>query len=144
MYLKGIILSPLYLIMAGIAGAPGIGIHLRSMAFGARLLLSGRVPLKMCYHYIFFPMDSTRYPEFHEVWKSLKSFPFSHYLDVSSPRLMPLLLLKEAPNATAVMINPDVSDMQDTGDWQRSWVEMRCGFQRHLEDAKVAPASLIL
>ena len=33
--LKGILLSPLYLVMASIAGAPGIGVHLRCVAIGA-------------------------------------------------------------------------------------------------------------
>ncbi len=59
-------------------------------------------------------MDSTRYFEFQEVWKSVNSLAFTHYLDVSSPRLMPLFLLKEAPEATAELINPDLSDLRET------------------------------
>jgi SAM-dependent methyltransferase len=146
MYLKGIMLSPLYLIMASIASGPGIVFHLRSIAMGARLLLSGSVSLELCYHYVFSPMDSTRYFEFHEVWKILKSLSFSRYLDVSSPRLMPLLLLKAAPKATAVLINPDPSDLQDTERLANILgLKSRCEFfNSTLGDAKVAPASFDL
>ncbi len=35
----------------------------------------------------FFPMDSTRYFEFHEVWKSVEGFAYTRHLDVSSPPL---------------------------------------------------------
>lgn len=111
---KGILLSPLYLVMAHIAGAPGIGFHLRCAAAGTRLLITGRASLKTCYNSVFFPLDSTRYFEFYEVWKSLKGVAFTRYLDVSSPRLMPLLLLKAAPGATAELINPDLSDLRET------------------------------
>jgi len=113
-HLKGIILSPLYLLMGKIAGAPGTCFHLRCAATGTNLLFTGRASLKTCYNLIFFPMDSTRYFEFHEVWKSAKHFTFTHYLDVSSPRLMPLLLLKAASKATAMLLNPDRSDLQVT------------------------------
>ena len=51
--LKGILLSPLYLVMAHIAGAPGIGFHLRCVATGTNLLFTGRASLKTCYNYLF-------------------------------------------------------------------------------------------
>lgn len=111
--LKGILLSPLYIVMAHIAGAPGIGFHLRCVAIGTNLLFTGRASLKTC-RYFFSPMDSTRYFEFHEVWKSVKDLVFTRYLDVSSPRLMPLILLKAAPGATAELINPDTTDLKET------------------------------
>ncbi len=112
--LKGIFFSPLYLVMAQIAGAPGIGFHLRCAATAAILFITRRISLKTCYNYLFLPMDSTRYFEFHEVWKRLEGFSFRRYLDVSSPRLMPLLLLKAAPGATAELINPDSNDLRET------------------------------
>jgi len=112
--LKGILLSPLYLVMAHIAGAPGIGFHLRCVATGKHLLFTRRASLKTCNMYLFSPMESTRYFEFHEVWKSVKGLAFKNYLDVSSPRLVPLLLLKTAPWATAVLINPDSGDLKET------------------------------
>ena len=114
MGLKGILLSPLYLVMASIAGAPGIGVHLRCAATGVRLLLTGRASLIMCYNYLFSPMDSTRYFEFHEVLNGLAHVPFYRYLDVSSPRIIPLMLLMQNRTAVADMINPDSRDMQES------------------------------
>lgn len=145
-HLKGIILSPIYLLMASIAGAPGIGFHLRCMATGARLLFTGRASLEMCYNYLFFPMDSTRYFEFHEAWKSANSFPFKRYLDISSPRLMPLFLLKEAPMASAELINPDLGDLQETEHLVNALgLRSRCKlFNGTLENAALTPASFDL
>jgi SAM-dependent methyltransferase len=58
-------------------------------------------------------MDSTRYFEFHEVFKSLAHVPFNRYLDVSSPRIVPLLLLMQNKVAVADLINPDKRDIEE-------------------------------
>jgi SAM-dependent methyltransferase len=144
--LKGILLSPLYLVMAHIAGAPGIGFRLRCVAIGAYLMLTGRAKLKMCYHYLFFPMDSTRYFEFHEVWKSVNGLAFTRYLDVSSPRLMPLFFLKAAPGATAELINPDPTDLRETEQLANALgLKSRCKFFNGiLDNAGFTPGSFDL
>jgi len=59
-------------------------------------------------------MDSTRYFEFHEVLNSLAHVSFCRYLDVSSPRLVPFMLLMQNKAAIADMINPDSRDIQKT------------------------------
>lgn len=110
----GALLAPLYLAAASYLGAPGTGFHLRCIAHGLRLFLTGRTSLRTCYTLLFTPMDSTRYFEFHEVWQQLGGFAGGRYLDISSPRLAPLLLLKESSAATAEFINPDSSDIQRT------------------------------
>jgi SAM-dependent methyltransferase len=145
-HLQGLILSPFYLLLSRFAGGPGLAFHLRCMALGARLFLSGRASLEACYNYLFFPMDSTRYIEFHEVWKSLKGFSFSRYLDVSSPRLMPLFLLKANPEATGTLLNPDNSDLQETERLAEALnVRSRCQFFNNtLQDANVSSASFDL
>jgi SAM-dependent methyltransferase len=145
-HLKGILLSPLYLVMAHIAGAPGIGLHLRCVAIGTSLLLTGRASLKTCYIYLFLPMDSTRYFEFHEVWKRLKGLAFTRYLDVSSPRLMPLFLLKATPGATAELINPDSIDLRETEKLANALgLKARCEFSNcTIEDARLTSASFDL
>ncbi|MGA2462864.1 MAG: class I SAM-dependent methyltransferase [Thermodesulfobacteriota bacterium] len=144
--LKGILLSPLYLVMAHIAGVPGIGFHLRCVATGTNLLFTGRASLKTCYNYLFSPMVSTRYFEFHEVWKSVKGLAFTRYLDVSSPRLMPLFLLKAAPGATAELINPDSSDLRETEKLAIALgLKSRCEvFNGILDKAGFTPASFDL
>jgi SAM-dependent methyltransferase len=91
-------------------------------------------------------MDSTRYFEFHEVWKSVKGLALTRYLDVSSPRVMPLFLLKEAPRATAVIINPDSSDLKETEKLANALgLEAHCEFINcTIEDAILTTASFDL
>ena len=144
--LKGILLSPLYLVVAYIAGSPGIGFHLRCAAIGTKLLFTGRASLKTCYRLLFSPMDSTRYFEFHEVWKSVEGLVFTRYLDVSSPRLMPLFLLKATLGATAEFINPDPTDLKETEELAGALgIKSRCEFFNGiLDDARFTPDSFDL
>ncbi len=74
-------------------------------------------------------MDSTRYFEFHEAWSVIKDFQFKRYLDISSPRLLPLLLLKMNTGATAEFINPDAEDLKETENLARAFgLRSRCNF----------------
>jgi len=111
--LVGIFLMPCYVIAAQILGTPGITIHIKCAYLGVRLFLLRRISLRTCYFLICFPMDSTRYFEFHEVLKSLVHIPFYRYLDVSSPRIVPLLLLMQNRVAVAEMMNPDKRDIEE-------------------------------
>ncbi len=108
------ILMPFYLLSAFFLGAPGIKIHLKCIVIGARLLFSRQIPLIKACRLIFFPMDSTRYFEFHEALKNISQQPFSKYLDISSPRMLPLLLLLKNKTSNAEMINPDNLDIAET------------------------------
>ncbi len=112
--LKAALLSPPYLLLAWLRGAPGIGLHLRIAATGARLLLRGKAAFRTGVGLMLFPMDSTRYFEFEEVWKSARSRPFERWLDVSSPRWVPLLLLQATPGVSADLMNPDAADLAQT------------------------------
>jgi SAM-dependent methyltransferase len=91
-------------------------------------------------------MDSTRYFEFHEVWKSVSGLASIRYLDVSSPRLLPLFFLKAAPGATAQLINPDSSDLKDTEKLANALgLKSRCEFFNGiLENAGLTPVSFDL
>lgn len=146
MRLKGILVSPIYLVMAGIAGGPGIGIHLRCAAIGARLLLTGHMSLSRCYNYLFFPMDSTRYFEFPEVLNGLAHVPFNNYLDVSSPRLVLLMLLMRNKAAAATILNPDNADLQKTVRLAASLgLTNRCRFvDKTIEKTEFAPGTFDL
>lgn len=146
MRLKGILLLPIYLLLASISGASGISFHLRCIAVGLGLLLKGRISLKTCYYLVFVPIESTRYFEFQEVWKSVGGLTFTRYLDVSSPRLLPLLLLKATPMATAVLINPDLSDLKITNKLASDFgLKSRCGlFNGTIEDARLTLSSFDL
>ncbi len=113
--LVGIFLTPWYLIAAMTLRTPGIRIHIKCAFLAVRLFLFRHISLSKCYSLICFPMDSTRYFEFHEVLKGLAHVPFCKYLDVSSPRLIPLILLLQNRNAVVDMINPDIQDTQEAG-----------------------------
>ncbi len=105
---------PCYLIAALILKTPGIKIHIKCAILAMRLLLSRRISLRTCYWLIFLPMDSTRYFEFHEVFKNMKHVDFNRYLDISSPRILPVMLLMQNKEVAADMINPDSNDIRET------------------------------
>ena len=107
-------LTPVYFAAAWLLGAPGIAVQLNCALLALRLFFAGRISAGSCYFLMFSPMDSTRYFEFHEVLKSLTAAPFSRWLDVSSPRLVLLLLLLRNKKAAAELINPDGSDARQT------------------------------
>lgn len=89
--------------------------RLRCLRLGlCGLLRPGRLPLSTCFHLLFMPMESTRYFEFEFVWQVLAQRPLKRYLDVSSPRLLPLLLLQLRKPAAADLINPNPRDLAQT------------------------------
>ena len=123
------ILTPPYLLMAHRCRTPGLLFHLDCALLGLRLLFRKKntVPTEMIYAILFHPMDSTRYFEFDFVWNALSSEPFNRYLDVSSPRLFPILLVAKRPEVAAEMINPDGKDILQTESLVRALgLESRC------------------
>jgi SAM-dependent methyltransferase len=140
------LLAPVYLAAGWLKGAPGTGLHLRIVGIALRLMLRGRLAFRTCAGYVFFPMDSTRYFEFGEVWKSAKAGAFTRYLDVSSPRFAPLLLLKATPGATAEFLNPDAGDLAETRALAAAMkLDSRLGFFNGvLEKAPYPPSSFDL
>jgi SAM-dependent methyltransferase len=117
-YLQGAALTPLYWLLARCRGAPGLAFHCRCARLGLRLLRRGGagLPLGWAYHLIFRPMDSTRYFELDFAWRSLADLVTGRYLDISSPRLLPILLVEDRPGLSADLLNPDVHDLQITRD----------------------------
>jgi SAM-dependent methyltransferase len=144
--LVGAILAPLHMMVAWILGAPGIKIHLKCAFLTLRLILLWRISLRKAYLLIFFPLDSTRYFELHDVLKNAFHVPFSRCLDVSSPRLLPLLLLMRNKAAVANMINPDIQDMEETKRLADALgIADRCTFKScTIEEAKYAAESFDL
>lgn len=58
------------------------------------------------------PMDSFRYFEFDFAWRAVSELPrLVDYLDVSSPRLFPLVVLRYRAGMTAHLLNPDGEDL---------------------------------
>lgn len=109
----GAVLSPLYWLLAYRYPTPGLDFYCRAARFGFDLL---RAPISpgWAYQFIFNPMDSTRYFEFDFAWRVLAALPIQNYLDVSSPRLFPLILLRAKRAMRAELINPDADDLTTT------------------------------
>jgi SAM-dependent methyltransferase len=145
MKLKGNLLGPIFWLAAWVAGGPGLGFHLKCAGLGLLALVTRRLK-RGSYGLIFFPMDSTRYFEFHEAWTRLKSLPFKRYLDVSSPRLLPFMLARANARATVELINPDPKDIRDTEQFFTSFrVNQRCRFRGcTIEQTNFSPSSFDL
>lgn len=110
----GLALLPAYLAAARALGAPGIGVHLRLAGLALRLWREKRIPSRTAYTMSCAPLDSTRYFEFEEVLRAAGGAAFGTLLDVSSPRLIPLLLVKDRPGVRAHLANPDPKDLAET------------------------------
>jgi len=143
--LAGSVLSPAYWLLAHRYHVPGLGLRLESARLGLRLLYNHKAPFSYAeiYGLLFWPMHSTRYFEFDFMWKSLSDVPFRYYLDISSPRLFPILLLSARPEITAELVNPDKKDLQDTARFVRACgIDSRCHLQdRLIEEAALTPES---
>ena len=115
-YLVGAALSPAYWLLAHCLRTPGLRFHRRCAALGLQLLFRRDAPLPLgwSYEFMFRPMDSTRYFEFDFMWRALAGIPFARYLDVSSPRLFPLLLIRDRRALSADLMNPDREDLATT------------------------------
>jgi SAM-dependent methyltransferase len=138
--LIGVLLSPYYVIAALCLGTPGVALHVRCARLGVRLFILGRISLSTFYSLVCCPMDSIRYFEFHEALSSLAHVPFSTYLDVSSPNILPLMLLMKNRTAVADLVNPDNRDLVYTEQLALAFgVARRCIFTNStIEMAKCA------
>lgn len=82
------------------------------------------------YSLLFWPMDSTRYFEFAFMWDALSKLSISHYLDVSSPRLFPIVLTLKKHGIFAELLNPDAADLSSTANMvQALSLEKRCNLR---------------
>jgi len=81
-----------------------------------RLLRTRRehISLADIWRLLLFPMDSFRYFELNFVWDALSNHAINYYLDVSSPRLLPLMLARRKRHLRAHLINPDPADLAFT------------------------------
>ena len=143
--LTGGVLGPLYWLAAHRYGTPGLGFHRRCALLGLSLLVRKRAPLPLGWSYdlMFRPMDSTRYFEFDFAWRGLADAPFRRFLDVSSPRLFPLLLLRHRSLSEGDLINPDAADLAWTAKLAAAaGLAGRCRTQRlRIQDVTFAPGS---
>jgi predicted SAM-dependent methyltransferase len=75
-------------------------------------------------------MDSTRYFEFAFMWDAISKMSFSRYLDVSSPRLFPIILVLKKHELFAELLNPDAADLTSTANLIEALrLENRCSLR---------------
>lgn len=138
---KASVLTPLYWASAQALDTPGLHIQARAFALGLRTLIAGRhpLPLREISRVLAFPLDSVRYFELDFMWAALRNLHFRRYLDVSSPRLVPLLLLAAKRDLEADLLNPDDRDLETTTQFVRAArLERRC----RLHNVTIAEAGL--
>jgi len=134
-----------YATLAHLKGLPGLEVRFRIASLAARALRnrSGGAPSStMLYEMFCFPMDSTRYFEFDFMWRKMKALEARDYLDVSSPRLLPLLFV-DSRAVSATFVNPDANDLAQTEALSRACLlGSRCRFENCLlQDLDVPPDS---
>lgn len=138
--------SAAYLAAAWSRGAPGLGVHLQLLLLGAQLLLRRRIPRATAGGLMVAPLDSVRYFEVDFCLRAALGIPAGRYLDLSSPRALPLLLLRQNPALSGELLNPDERDLAET----RALVAA-CGLQERctlraapIAGAQIAPESCAL
>lgn len=110
--LWGLAFLPYGLAVAWMKGAPGLGVRLQCVSLGWRALLAG--DFRRAFVLIANPMDSFRYFEFDFAFAAVQGATVDRYFDVSSPRLLPLMIVRSRPGLTADMLNPQARDLRDT------------------------------
>lgn len=124
----GLVLFPFYWFAASIVGTPAMMLRWRFLWFGIRLLFRGGEYVT-AYRCVVSPMDSVRHFEFDFFWRRARAGKTVHLLDVSSPRLISLMLLDKQPGLCAHLMNPDAKDLARTVSIAKSMLlEHRCTF----------------
>jgi SAM-dependent methyltransferase len=115
--LKGVLLAPLYWMCAYYYGLPGLYLQRYCFTLGALLSVppSSGLPFNERYHLLRGTLDSTRYFECDFAWRHLIQLgKVRTFLDVSSPRMFPLIVMVRRRAHKAYLLNPDVADLLKT------------------------------
>jgi SAM-dependent methyltransferase len=114
--LVGGVLSPAHWLLAHRYHVPGLRFRVDCARLGLSLLCnrSASISYPDIYHLLFWPMDSTRYFEFAFIWNVVSELSTPRYLDVSSPRLFPIILILRKHEVIAELMNPDTADLTAT------------------------------
>ena len=128
--LASLVLVPSYAVAAAAIGTPGMRFHLEAVSAAVRLVTHGTGLVAQAGRLALYPMDSTRYFEFDWVWSRLQRLgSVKNYLDVSSPRLLPLSYVRRSNVERAWFVNPDARDLETTRQWADALsLTSRCGF----------------
>jgi SAM-dependent methyltransferase len=143
--LVGGALFPVYWALGYAVRTPGLTFRMLCALKGLRLLFRKR-DYARAYSLLVAPLDSVRYFEFDFMWHRVKKIRPQSYLDVSSPRMLPLMVVDQDKSLVADLINPDMNDLPETVLLAQSFgVEDRCRFHSTLiEDAPLQAESFDL
>ncbi|MBI2745584.1 MAG: methyltransferase domain-containing protein [Burkholderiales bacterium] len=129
--LRGMVGAPVYWCLAYATKTPGLQFRRYFALKGLQPLLRGR-GAKKAYRLMVMPLDSLRYFEFEFMWSAAKDSSARYCLDVSSPRLFPLMLADRL-NLRVELTNPDGKDLAETRAWAVFMgVDRQCGFHAQL------------
>jgi hypothetical protein len=129
--LASLVLVPSYALAATAIGTPGMRFHLEAVSTALQLAIRGGTELiPQAGRLALYPMDSTRYFEFDWVWSRLQRLGrVRRYLDISSPRFLPLTYVRRADVERAWFVNPDTADLETTKRWAEALsLSGRCEF----------------
>ena len=129
--LASIVLVPSYALAAAAIGTPGMRFHIEAVDTALRLAAhGGKGLIAQAGRLALYPMDSTRYFEFDWAWSRLRRLRrVRAYLDVSSPRFLPLTYVRRFGVERAWFINPDRADLDTTRQWANALsLSRRCHF----------------
>ncbi len=117
-YGLGCILAPTYWLAAHRFPVPGLALHRQLSALSLRAIIwgHGRM-LRESINALLYPIHLTRYFEFDFAMQSLIANPPQRLLDVSSPRMLLLLVLAKCASLKATLLNPDSNDLDVTKQW---------------------------
>jgi len=109
------LLAPVYWGLAHALETPGLSFQRRATRFLLRAAWrrTGDLPLPLLRDLLVAPMESVRYFELDFAWRELRGAS-GRYLDLSSPRLFPLVFVGEHQGVQAELVNPDESDLEKT------------------------------
>lgn len=140
--------AAVFLSLSWLRGAPGLSTHLRAAALGLQVAARrGRFPPGGAQGWLVAPLDSVRYFELDFCWRQAARAPRARrYLDLSSPRLFPVLLLRSRPQLCGELLNPDAKDLALTAQLVEDCrLQARCALREaRIEDAALPAAAFEL
>lgn len=130
MVARELLYPPVYWYRAHRYHVPGLDIQAVLYMLGLKLLIRGKFGIVLSQKLLSSPMDSVRYFEFDFFRRRvLNQSVVKTYLDISSPRLFPALVLRDFPQTQAILVNPDIKDLNITKEFFSAFrVDSRCRF----------------
>jgi len=114
-YTAGALLGPAFWAAAIALRVPGMAFRAACARLAIRLLRCGsRSAAREAFRLLIGPLESTRHFEMEFVWEALTRRRVGRYLDLSSPRVLPLAVVAHRSDLEAELVNPDTRDLGET------------------------------